>query len=62
MFMSNSMQLWWTLDQWFLNFFSSRAICGTHTVTTHHLAPGKLNLPNTIRLNVWKTGIDTNVT
>ena len=39
------------LDQWFPNFFSSHTICGTHTVTTCHLAPGKLNIPNIIRLS-----------
>jgi len=46
----------------FPNLFSSRTICGTHTITTYHLSPGKLNLPNIIRSNVWKTRIDTNAT
>jgi len=32
-------------------FFSSRTICGTHTVTTYHLAPGKLIIANIIRLS-----------
>jgi len=62
MFMTNSMLLWWRLDQWFPNFFSSPTICGTHSVTTYHLTPGKLNQPNIIRFKFWKTGIDTDVT
>jgi len=62
MFMTNSMLVWCTLDQWFPNFFSSRTTCGTHIVTTYHFAPGTLHLQNIIRLKVWKTGIDTNVT
>jgi len=35
--------------QWFLNFFWSHTICGPHNVTTCHLVPGKLNLPNIIQ-------------
>ena len=40
------------------NFFWSRTICGSRTVNTHHLVPGKLNMPNIIRSKVWKTRID----
>jgi len=47
------------VTQWFPNFFSSRTICGNHTVTTYYLALGKLNLPNIMRSKVWKTRIDT---
>jgi len=48
------------LEQWFPNFFSSRTIRGTNTVTTYHPSPGKLNLPNIIWSKVQKTRIDTN--
>jgi len=40
--------------QWFLNFSWSRTIFGSRTVTTYHLVPGQLNLPNMIRSKVWK--------
>ena len=50
------------LDQWFSNFFWSRTICGSRTVITYHLVPGKVNVPNIIRSKVWKTRIDTNAT
>jgi len=37
------------LQQWFPNFFWSRTICGSRTVNTYHLVPGKANVPNIIR-------------
>jgi len=50
------------LNQWFSNVFWSRTICGSRTVTTYHLVPGKVNVPNIIRSKVGKTRIDTNAT
>ena len=50
------------LDQWFPNFFWSRTICGSRIFNTYHLVPGKVNVSNIIRSNVWKTIIDTNAT
>jgi len=29
------------LSQWFPNFFWSRTICGSYSVSTYHLVPGK---------------------
>jgi len=49
------------LEQWFPNFWS-RSNCGSRTVNTYHLVPGKVNVPNIIQSKVWKTRIDTNVT
>jgi len=48
--------------QRFQNFFWSRTICGSRTITTYHLVPGKVNVPNIIRSKVWKTRNDTNAT
>ena len=45
-----------------LKLFWSRIICGSRTVITNHLVPGKVNVPNIIRSKVWKTRIDTNAT
>ena len=50
------------LEQWFSNYFWSRTICVSRTVIMYHLAPEKVNVPNIIRSNVWKTRIDTNAT
>jgi len=47
------------LQQWFPNFFWSRTICGSRTVSTYHLVAGRVNVPNIIRSKVWKTRIDT---
>jgi len=41
-------------SQWFPSFFWSRTICGSRTVSTYHLVPGKVNVPNIIRSKVWK--------
>ena len=42
------------LSQWFPNFFWSRTICGSYSVSTYHLVPGKVNVQNIIWSNVWK--------
>jgi len=42
--------------------FDSVTICGSRTVTTYQLVPGKLNLPKNIRSKVWKTKINTKAT
>jgi len=44
----------WFLFPWFPKFFWSRTTCGSHTVSTYHLVPGKVNVPNIIRSKVWK--------
>jgi len=45
-------------EPWFPTLLWSHTNCGPRTVTTHHLTPGKLNIPNIIRSKVWKTRID----
>ena len=42
------------LTQWFPNFWS-HTICGSRTVTTYHLVPGKFNVRKIILSKVWKT-------
>jgi len=58
----NKFSLLNTLSQWFPNLLGLRTICGSRTVSTYHFAPGKVNVPNIIRSNIWKTKIDTNAT
>jgi len=42
------------LSQWFPNFFWSRTICGSYSVSTYHLVPGKVNVQNIVWYKVWK--------
>jgi len=46
--------LLFSINQWFSNFFWSRAVCGSCTVRTYHLVLEKFNLPNIIRSKVCK--------
>jgi len=44
------------LNQWFPNFSWSRNSCGSRTVITYRLVPGKVSVPNIIRSKFGKPG------